>query len=107
PELRSVGPIAFSPEGILFVADNASATIVALETAAEAAGASPAPEVDNLDSRLAAFLGCAREDVHIRDLAVHPVSQEAYLSVMRGTGAAAVPVLLKIGADGSIAEVPL
>jgi hypothetical protein len=31
PALMSVGPLAFGPEGILFVADNAAATIFAID----------------------------------------------------------------------------
>jgi hypothetical protein len=108
PQFRSIGPIAFGPEGILFVADNANAAIVALGLREDAAPADQAPPgIEHLDTRLAAFLGCAAEDVHIRDLAVSPVSGEAYLAVLRGGGASAVPVLVKIGADSTIAEVPV
>ena len=47
-------------------------------------------------------------DVVIRDMAVHPVSHNVYLSVQRGHGEAAQPVLVRIGRlDGSVAEVPL
>ena len=63
--------------------------------------------IENLDTTLAAYLGCSRDDVFIRDMAVHPSSQDVYLSVMRGSGEAAVPVLIKVGADGALSEVPL
>src|SRR5215471_5005803 len=106
PELRSVGPLTFGPDGILFVADNASASIFAIAVDDPDAGAGPI-EVDHLDTRLAALLGCAEDDVVIRDLAVHPVSGAAYLSVMRGHGSGAVPVLVRAAADGSLAEVEL
>jgi hypothetical protein len=106
PELRSVGPLTFGPDGILFVADNVSASIFAI--AVEDSGDLDGPiEVDHLDTRLAAMLGCATDDVVIRDLAVHPVSGAAYLSVMRGHGADAIPVLVRAAADGSLAEVSL
>jgi hypothetical protein len=108
PELTSVGPIAFGPDGILFVADNAAAAIFAIELRDEEAPAeAQAVEVEDLDGRLAAFLGCGRADVSIRDLAVHPVSQAVYLSVMRGAGDAALPLLVRVAADGTLAEVPL
>lgn len=108
PGIRSVGPLAFGPQGILFVADNVSRTITALDVAdTDVAGAHRPLDVDQLDTRLAAWLGCPREDVLIRDLAVHPVSENVYLSVMRGSGAAAVPVLVKITADGALSDVPL
>jgi hypothetical protein len=106
PELKSVGAIAFGPEGILFVADNAGARIVAVDLGDPLRGGS-AIEVDDLDARLAAYLGCPRADVHIRDMAVRPSSGEVYLSVMRGTGSEAVPLIVNVGADGSFDELSL
>src|SRR5215472_4223915 len=106
PEVRSVGPLTFGPDGVLFVADNVSASIFALAVDDPGDGDGPI-EVDHLDTRLAVLLGCARDDVVIRDLAVHPDSGAAYLSVMRGHGLDAIPVLVRAGADGSLAEVPL
>jgi hypothetical protein len=88
------------------VADNVSASIfaVAVEDVGERAGPI---EIDHIDTRLAALLGCSRDDVVVRDLAVHPRSGAAYLSVMRGYGSAAVPLLIRAGEDGSLTEVPL
>src|SRR5215471_10569361 len=108
PDLRSVGPLAFGPDGVLFVADNISATIFAIgvDDSGDGGGSGPI-EIDHLGTRLAALLGCAEDDVVIRDLAIHPVSGAAYLSVMRGHGAGAVPVLVRAAADGSLAEVEL
>jgi hypothetical protein len=108
PGIKLVGPLAFGPEGILFVADNLGATIFAIDVGDAGAASEPSPiDVDNLDTRLAAYLGCSRQDVFIRDMAVHPSSQNLYLSVMRGSGTAAVPVLIKVGKDGILSEVPL
>lgn len=111
PELRSVGPLTFGPDGVLFVADNTSAAIFAIgidePDPPRAEGPSEPVDVDHLDTRLAALLGCAREDVVIRDLATHPLSGAVYLAVMRGHGADAIPVLVRAARDGSLAEVPL
>jgi hypothetical protein len=110
PEINSVGPITFGPDDILFVADNESATVFAIDVAdpgAEATGSAPF-DFDNVDTRLAAFLGCSRDEVGIRDMAVHPRSHDVYLSVMRGRGDAALPVIVRINvADGSLSEVSL
>jgi hypothetical protein len=100
PEIRSVGPIAFGPDGVLFVADNASAAIFALAVAGEPGGAHAAEDIDR---RLAAHLGAALEDVRIRDLAVHPDTGAVFLSVMR----AGTPVLLTLDAAGEPREIPL
>jgi len=100
--------LTFGPDGILFVADNLGATIFAIDVddADVATDARPL-DVDNLDTRLAAYLGCPREEVFIRDMAVHPVSQNVYLSVMRGTGSAAIPLLIKLNVDGVLADMDL
>jgi len=108
PEIKSVGPIAFGPDGILFVADNASAAIFALGLGP----AGPPPDalayaIDDLDARLASRLGCAREDASIRDIAVCPLTKEVYLSVMRGNGSGAIPVIARVEADGQVVDVPL
>ncbi len=108
PGIKSVGPIAFGPDGILFVSDNLGATIFAIAVVDpdEATGPNEI-NVENLDTRLAAYLGCSKDDVFIRDMAVHPSSADVYLSVMRGSGDAAIPVLIKIGTDGTLSDVPL
>jgi hypothetical protein len=109
PDLKSVGPIAFGPDGILFVADNVSAAIFAIDVSAssEPSSAAEPVDIDNLDGRLAAYLGVARDDVHIRDMAVRPGSQQIYLSVVRGSGDSAVPLLLTLTVLGEIGELAL
>ena len=108
PKIKSVGPLTFGPDGILFVADNLGATIFAIDIGdSGVANEQHSINVDNIDTPLAAYLGCAREDVYIRDMAVHPSSQNVYLSVTRGNGEAAVPVLMKVGSDGVPSEVHL
>ena len=108
PEIKSVGPLTFGPDGILFVSDNLGATIfaIAVVDADEANGQSEI-NIENLDTRLAAYLGCSKGDVFIRDMAVHPSSADVYLSVMRGSGETALPVLIKVGTDGTLSEVAL
>jgi hypothetical protein len=108
PGIKSVGPLAFGPEGILFVADNVGAAIFAIDVGDTDVSRESAPiNIDKLDTPLAAFLGCSRDNFLIRDMAVHPASQNVYLSVMRGSGEAAVPVIIKVGAAGVLSEVPL
>jgi hypothetical protein len=107
--LRSAGPITFGPAGILFLADNAAATVFAVDVAdpGPAGGAEPF-DLEDVDARVGSFLGCERGDVVIKDMAVHPLSHNVYLSVQRGHGEAAQPVLIRISvADGAIDDVPL
>src|SRR5580700_7169867 len=86
--LRSAGPITFGPGGILFLADNAAATVFAVDVAdpGPADGAEPFDLAD-VDARVASFLGCGPDDITIKDMAVHPLSRNVYLSVRRGHGA--------------------
>lgn len=108
PRLKSIGPITFSPDGILFVADSAAATIYAIDVRdTEAPSQSQPVEVDNLDVRLAAYMACTRDDIIIRDMAVHPTSMAVYLSLVRGQGGSAIPLLIRIGEGGSLREVSL
>ena len=107
PDIKSVGPIAFGPAGILFVADPVGARIFALGVGAGKPAAAAPVNVDKLDTRLAAFLGAAPEDILVRDVAVQPVSNTVYLSVMRGSGAAAIPALVKVAPDGTLSQVSL
>ena len=109
PQITSAGPITFGPDDVLFLADNRSATIFAIQVADDGSAA-PADAFDlaDLDTKLSAFLGCATDDLILRDLAVHPRTHNVYLSVMRGRGNAGAPVIVRIDhRDGSLSEVAL
>ncbi|HEY3750762.1 MAG TPA: hypothetical protein VGL80_16330 [Pseudonocardiaceae bacterium] len=108
-DIRSAGPITFGPDGILFLADNVSATVFAVDVAdpGPAAGAEPF-DLAGVDAKVGSFLGCAASDIAIRDMAVHPESHNVYLSVQRGRGDAGQAVLVRINSvDGAIADVSL
>jgi hypothetical protein len=65
-------------------------------------------ELHDLDASLASYLGCSASDVHIADLAIHPRTQNVYLSVTRGTGDEAVPVIIRIDrTDGTLTALDL
>ncbi|MDQ1681179.1 MAG: hypothetical protein QOI42_2038 [Frankiaceae bacterium] len=109
PDIASVGPITFGPDEVLFVADSVNGKVVAIDVA-DPGGDGPASafDLDDLDTKLAAFLGCADDDVILRDMAVHPRTHNVYLSVMRGRGSDAIPLILRIDHhDAAIAEVAL
>ncbi len=105
-ELTSAGPIAFAPEGILLAADPKSATIVAIGTGDLSGGAKAAEfAIDKLDEKIAAALGTTAKEMQIVDIATNPLSGNVYVSVARGRGPDAVPVILRVKADGAIEEV--
>jgi hypothetical protein len=93
----------------LFLADNVSAKVFAVDAADPGGEAGPEPfDMENVDARVGSFLGCTADDVVNRDVAVHPVSHNVYLSVQRGRGDAGQAVLVRIDRlDGSITDVPL
>jgi len=109
PAIESVGSITFGPDNVLFIADNAAATIFAIDVGGgEDATTVDALDVDDIDTKLAAFLGCSVDDVIIRDLAVHPRTHDVYLSVTRGRGNAAVPVIVRVDhRDATLSQVAL
>ena len=108
PAVKSVGSLAFGPAGILFVGDNVGAAIFAIDVDDTDTGTGPhALDLENFDTALAAYLGCAREDVAIQDMAVHPTSDTRYVSVMRGAGDDALPVIIKVNGAGAINDVSL
>jgi hypothetical protein len=107
--VQAAGPIAFGPEGILFLADSLGARIcaVAIDDPGQTAGAEPF-DLEDVNARIGDHLGCEAGDVMIRDLAVHPTSHNVYLSVQRGHGDEAIAVLVRIDRlDGSVVDVPL
>jgi hypothetical protein len=108
-DLGSAGPITFGPAGILFLADNASAKVFAVDVADPGSESGSEPfELDDVDARLGSYLGCETDDIAIMDMAVHPVSHNVYLSVQRRRGDAGQAVLLRIDhLDGTIVDVPL
>jgi len=107
-ELKSAGPLAFGPQGILFIGDPKTATIHALDTGDRSAPETKdRPKVEGIDGKVASLLGVEAEDVQIKDLAVNPISGTTYLSVARGKGPTAAAVLLSLTRAGKLAEVPL
>lgn len=103
PTFESVGPIAFGPDDVLFVADNRAATIYALEMGEWISGDVPGTgNISGIDRKIAALLGTDVREIQIGDLAVSPTSRNAFLTVSRGRGANAVPVLVRVDGGGAI-----
>jgi hypothetical protein len=107
PELKFAGPMAFGPDGILFVGDPASAAVFAIDTGDRSAADAGAINVTAVNQQIAAVVGSSPDQVLINDLAVNPLSGTAYLSVSRGRGPDALPVIVRIGSDGKPAVVSL
>jgi hypothetical protein len=108
PDLKSAGPLTFGPDGILFVGDTQGAAVFAIDTGDRSpSGRRGAIDVDDLGTKIAALLGTDPKAIMVNDLAVNPLSGRAYLSVARGRGPDAAPVILSVGPDGKLAELSL
>jgi hypothetical protein len=108
PEFKSMGPLTFGPEGILFIADTKAAAIVAVATGDDKAAAAAAPlKVEALNQKIAALLGTSADQILIDDMAVNPISHNIYLAVSRGRGPEAIPVLVRVKAGGNLDLVSL
>ena len=108
PVLQSVGPMTFGPDGVLFAADTKGARIYALDLGAQAnGGKAGAADVPSIDQKIAALLGTAPSTIAVTDLVIHPKTHNAYISVMRGSGADAKPALLRVDGDGKIEPIAI
>ena len=103
PQMTSIGPLTFGPDGVLFAADTPAATIYALELGDKANGGAPGTQgVDAIDQKIAALLGTDAKEIIVTDMVVHPRTKNAYVSVMRGQGTAGKPALLRVDGAGKI-----
>ena len=103
PEFKHIGKLAFGPDGVIFVADGQDVSITALHLAQQmASGAPGTKDVPAIDQTIAALLGIDVTNLLITDMVVDPKTRNTYISVMRGLGASAMPVLLRVDGAGTI-----
>jgi hypothetical protein len=106
-ELKSAGPLAFGPGGVLFIADPQSSAVFAVETGDTANTGPSSFKMAKVDDRIAGLLGTSASEVDIKDVVVNPSSQQVYFSVARGKGPQAPAVILRLNRQGEFSEVPL
>ena len=100
--------LAFGPDGVLFVADPIEASVLAIRTGDTDGDPSTVQiAVDGINERIAALLGTSASNILINDLAVNPESGNTYLSVSRGRGEDALPVLIRVDGEGELSEFAL
>jgi hypothetical protein len=106
--LKSAGAMAFGPRGILFIGDSIGGTVFAIDTGdtVPAAG-SPAIQIREVDRQVAGMLGIEPSQLLINDIKVNPVSKIIYISVSRGRGLDAMPVILRADPSGRLTEFSL
>ena len=106
--LQSAGAMAFGPGGLLFVGDTKGAEIHAYQLPASdftdqsdvsmgnARTLNGRDLVKGIDVKLAALLGTTADQIVINDMVVQQPSQQIFLSVERGRGPDAQPVIVKV-----------
>jgi hypothetical protein len=105
--LQSAGPLAFGPDGVLFIGDSLGAKVIAIDTGDTKASASGSVSVQGIDSKVAGALGTAADQISIRAVTTNPISKNVYISVNRGRGGDAKAVILKLDTAGKLSEVEL
>src|SRR5215470_17503695 len=106
--LMSAGALAFGPSGILFVGDSIGGSVVAIDTQdTKSATTAVKVNVEAVDTKIAAMVGIAPDQIVVNDLAVNPVSKNVYLSASRGRGPDAMPLIVRVDGSGKIALVSL
>lgn len=95
-DLKSAGALAFGPEGVLFVGDSIGGAVFAIDTGDRSPSQATAVQVTDLGTKVAAMLGLGADQIQINDVAVNPISRKTYLSVSRGRGAGATPVIVRV-----------
>jgi hypothetical protein len=105
-QLKSLTSIAFSKEGVLFLADPLGMKIYALDQKQVNAEKAQNLEVKNIDEKVAALLGVSTKDIKIEDMAVNPTSLDVYLAVTR-RGSALQPAIIKVDKQGKLSSFKL
>ena len=103
PEFKHIGKLAFGPDGVVFAADGQDVSITALQLAGQLAGGAPGTQdVPAIDQKIAGLLGIDAGNLLITDMVVDPQTRNTYIAAMRGLGAGAMPVLLRVDGAGEI-----
>ncbi|MEM7708700.1 MAG: hypothetical protein AAF358_24295, partial [Pseudomonadota bacterium] len=101
--------LEFANAETLFVADSARGTIVAY-TLPESSQSTAQPAAWNLldlDALLIDELGAAPRGIKYHDLAVHPKTQEAYISLSASVGGQAQSMVVAVTREGAATQVDL
>jgi len=114
-EYKAIGPLAFSPSGVLFFADDQAGAVygVDLQESVAKAKAAPYAKVPDLGAALAGRMGTTPAGIEIKDIAVSPVSRSVYLSVRKTDGTDQNPAnpanyaLFAVSPEGKVTPVAL
>jgi len=90
------------------VGDSAGGSVVEIDTNDHARpAAATGVDVEGIDAKIAAMAGAAPSDISINDVKVNPISKNIYLSVSRGRGPDAMPLIVRVDSTGAVTNVAL
>ncbi len=108
PDIKHAGPLTFGPEGVLFVGDTLSAAVYAIDTQdTKATSTDSAVNIEGINQKIAGMAGTGADETVINDMVANPASGNLYMSVSRGRGPDATPLIFKADSKGNISEVNL
>lgn len=100
--LPGASVLAFGPDNILFVGDSKNGVVYAFQTTGTAVE-NPVPyNLTNFDLILAKKLDVSPRDLVIRDMKMHPASQEVYLAVKKDHKPDTPAMIAVVNAKGEI-----
>lgn len=109
---KSLGPIAISPAGVVYIADDQSGAVVGVGVR-EAKASGPRMAAKEAGASIARMMGANASGIEVRGIAVHPLSGASFVTVRKTEGAdsnAADPAnyaLFRIGRDGAVSAVDI
>src|ERR1700730_4243200 len=106
-QLSSAGPLAFGPDGVLFVGDSVGGAIVAIDTQDNKPASAAKINVQGVDQKIAALVGVTPDQIVINDVRVNPISKNVYLSGSRGRGPDAMPLIVRVDGPGQVTTLSL
>jgi hypothetical protein len=106
-DIKSVGVMTFGPEAILFVGDSVGGAVYAFDTQDRTASPAAMVDVAGINEKIASMLGTMPDQILINDLAVNPISKKMYMSVSRGRGPEATPVIVRVDTKGALTQLSL
>lgn len=103
-DLKSAGPLAFGPDGILLVGDTKAATVFAIDTG-DASGepAKASFNITGLNEKIADAIGAGSQSVTINDVVVNPASGKVYVSASANDK----PAIVRVDSSGTLSQVKL
>ena len=105
PALKSVGPLAFGPRGVLLIAEPGVPAIVAVDTGDTGSPSRLQKPVEDTVALLAGSLKTTADQLQIADMAVNPASGTVYFSVRNN--AAKNVAIMTVDAAGKAADFDL